>query len=236
MKMTKSSLSFFGKVIIITIIILVIATIGANIIIHYCPSNPGYYDYSVKISGLSDYSGLPVTQIVVPIPSIGNESIYSDEQFQYNNYGGWKSFLVVTEDGKILEFQSFYANLTDISASYTMETDDYPKIEEINKNIFVPKGRSLLKKENTTTGYSYIIIPENLHPLSNYSEPISLSVTLTVHGGTTFGKSHLEREYQISITEQIPPGTTGVIPVEPQVYYRDSISEGFRPLKEEEQI
>lgn len=236
MKMTKSSLSFFGKVVIIAIIIFVIATISGNIIIHYYPSNPGYYSYSVKISGLSDYSGSPVTQIVVPIPSIGNESIYPDEQFQYNYYGGWKSFLVVTEHGKMLEFQSFDTNLTDISASYTMETEDYPKIEDLNKNIFVPTGRSLLKNENTTTGYSYIIIPENFRPLSNSSEPISVSMKLTIHGGTTFGKSHLEREYQVSIKQQIPPGTTGVIPVKPQVYYRDSISEGFRPLKEEEQI
>ncbi|ADN35645.1 hypothetical protein Mpet_0876 [Methanolacinia petrolearia DSM 11571] len=227
--MTKLSFSFLGKAVIIFVTILVIITIGGNIIIHYYPSSSGYYSYSVKISGLSDYSGSPVTQIVVPIPSIGNESIFADERFQYQDYGGWKSFLVDTEHGKMLTFQSNDANLADINAVYTKETDEYPDTEEINEDIFVPAGRSLLRTDNTTAGYSYIILPDDLRPLSNSSTPISVSIKLTVHGGTKFGKPDLDRECQIAIEEQITPGTTGIIPVEPQVYYRDSISEGFRP-------
>ena len=232
--MTESSFSFFGKIAIIIIIILVIITIGGNIIIHYYPSSPGYYCYSVKFSGLSDYSGSPVTQIVVLIPSIGNESIFADERFQYQDYGDWESFLVVTEHGKMLGFQSNDANLADINAVYTKETDEYPGNEEINEDIFVPGGGSLLRTDNTTAGYIYIIIPDDLLPLSNSSAPISVSIKLTVHGGTTFGKPDLDREYQVAIKEQITPGTTGIIPVEPQVYYRDSISEGFRPLEDQD--
>lgn len=225
---SKSSLSFFGKAAIIFIIVLIIATIGANIIIHFYPSAPGYYDYYVKISGLSDYEGSSVTRIAVPIPSIGNESRFPDERFRYLTYGDWESFPVVTGKGKMLEFRSSGTTLTDIGAYYTKETDTYPETYEIIEEIFIPTGQSIPGTENTTEGCGYIIISDNLRPLSNSSGPISVSVKLTIHGGTTFGNPHLSREYQVVIEEQIPPGETGIIPVEPKIYYRDSISEGFR--------
>lgn len=235
--MAISSLSFFAKIIVVMSVLCVILAIVGNIIIHY-PLVSGYYDYSIKITGLSDYQGDSVTQIVVPIPSLEGVSIISDEQFQHKTYGNWTSLLVVTEHGKMLAFQSIATNLTDLNACFAKEIRKYPTADEINGDLFVPTGRSLLRTENTTGNCTYIIIPDALQPLSNTSRPITVYVNLTIHNSgtthnnsTTLDEPHLNREYHVSIAEQIPPGTTGVIPVEPQVYYRDSLSENFRPLE-----
>ncbi|PKL61012.1 MAG: hypothetical protein CVV31_13725, partial [Methanomicrobiales archaeon HGW-Methanomicrobiales-2] len=55
-------------------------------------------------------------------------------------------------------------------------------------------------------------------------------INVSVSGSTTFGERR--PDYLVSIVEQIPPGKTGIIPVEPKIYYRDSLGEAFRPLEE----
>jgi len=76
----------------------------------------GYYDYTISTDGLSDYCGGLVNEIVVPIPVIGDEQIFSDMKLQKKISGDWTSLMFVSKDGKMLVFPSFWENLSVFSS------------------------------------------------------------------------------------------------------------------------
>jgi hypothetical protein len=228
--MVPSIISFLGKVIGVSLLAIAIVAIGGNILIHYYPTVPGHYSYVVSVTGLSSYHGDPITEIVVPIPAIDGSPIFSEKDLQRIVSDNCTPLPVMTKDGEMLALRLPGENLTKISAAKSRDFSKDPSLEEIQEGVFVPTSSRLFEAGNTSDRFPYIIVPDSLRPVSNYPNPISVSINFTIFGSTAFGERR--PDYLVSIVEQIPPGKTGVIPVEPQIYYRDSLGEAFRPLEE----
>ena len=228
--MVPSIISFLGKVIGVSLLAIAIVAIGGNILIHYYPTSSGDYSYVVSITGLSDYRGDPVTEIVVPLPAISGSPIFFEEDLQRMVSENCTPLPVMTKDGEMLALRLVGKNLTDISAAISRDFSKDPSLEEVQEGVFVPTSSRLFEAGNTPDDFPYIIIPGSLHPVSSDPNPISVSINFSVSGSTTFGEHR--PDYLVSIMEQIPPGRTGIIPVEPRIYYRDSLGEPFRPLEE----
>ncbi|MDV2480992.1 hypothetical protein F8E02_03005 [Methanoculleus sp. Wushi-C6] len=225
--MVPSIIPFLGKVIGVSLLAIAVIAIGGNILVHYYPTVPGHYSYVVSITGLSDYQGDPITEVVVPIPAIGGSPVFSEKDLQRMISGNCTPLPVMTKDGEMLALRLVGTDLTDISAAKSRDFSKDPSLEEVQEGVFVP---SSLWPSETANASPYIIIPDSLRPVSSDPGPISISINVTVFGSTTFGEHR--PDYLISIVEQIPPGRTGIIPVEPRIYYRDSFREAFRPLEE----
>lgn len=234
--MVPSRISFLGKVIGISLLVITIVAIGGNILVHSHQTqmvsghSSGHYSYAVSITGLSDYQGDPITEIVVPIPAIGGSPVFSEKDLQRMISDNCTPLLVMTEDGEMLALRLLGTNLTDASAANSGVFSKEVSLEEIREGGFVPTSSGLFGAGNTSDDFPYIIIPDSLHPISNHSNPILVSINVSVSGSTTFGEHR--PDYLVSIVEQIPPGKTGIIPVGQRIYYRDDLGEAFRPLEE----
>ena len=228
--MVPSVISFLGKVIGVSLLAIAIVAIGGNILIHYYPTSSGHYSYVVSITGLSDYQGNPITEIVVPVPAISGSPVFSEKELQRMVSENCTPLPVMTKDGEMLALRLVGTDLTDISAAKSRDFSKDPSLEEVQKGGFVPTSSRLFEARNSSDDFPYIIIPDSLHPISNHSSPILVSINFSVSGSRTFGEHR--PDYLVSIVEQIPPGRTGVIPVEPRIYYRESFREAFRPLEE----
>jgi hypothetical protein len=227
--MIPSIISFLGKIIGVSLLVIAIVAIGGNILIHYYPTVSGHYSYVVSITGLSGYQGDPIMEIVVPVPAIGGSPVFSEKDLQRMGSDNCTPLPVMTKDGEMLALRFSGKNLTDVSVVQSRDFSKDPSLEEMQEGVFVPTSSRLFEARNTSDDFPYIIIPDSLHPISSYPEPISVSINFSVFGSTTFGEHR--PDYLVSIMEQIPPGKTGIIPVEPQIYYRDSLGEAFHPLE-----
>ena len=187
------------------------------------------YSYAVSVTGLSDYQGDPIIDIVVPIPAIGGSPAFSEENLRQMTSDNCTPSPVMTEDGEMLALRLCGTDLTDISAAKSRDFSKDLSLEEMQEGVFVPTSSRLFEAGNTSDDFPYIIIPDSLHPISSYPELISVCINFSVFGSTTFGEHR--PDYLVSIMEQIPPGKTGIIPVEPRIYSRDSLGEAFHPLE-----
>lgn len=236
--MVPSIISFLGKVIGVSLLAIAIVAIGGNILVHSHQTQTvsGHYScqdsyvYAVSITGLSDYRGDPVTEIVVPLPAIGGSPVFSEEDLQRMASENCTPLPVMTENGKMLALRLPGNNLTDISAANTGGFSKEVSREEIREGGFVPRSSRFFEAGNASDTSPYIIVPDSLRPVSDDPEPILVSINFTIFGGRTSGEHR--PDYRVSIVEQIPPGRTGIIPAEPRIYYRDSFREAFRPLEE----
>ncbi|HOI14321.1 MAG TPA: hypothetical protein PLG75_10695 [Methanoculleus sp.] len=234
--MSPSIISFLAKVIGVSLLVIAIVAIGGNILVHYHQTQivSGHswdYSYAVSVTGLSGYRGDPVMEIVLPLPAIGGSPVFSGEDLRRMTSDNCTTLPVTTEDGEMLGLRLPGTDLTDASAAQSGGFSREVSREEIAGGGFVP-GLSRLSKAGDTS--PYIIIPGSLRPVSADPEPIWVSINFIVFGGRTSGEQR--PDYRISIMEQIPPGKTGIIPVEPQVYHRDSFREAFRPLEENDSV
>ncbi|MCE5337931.1 MAG: hypothetical protein LLF90_04505 [Methanomicrobiaceae archaeon] len=232
--MVPSIISFLGKVIGVSLLAIAIVAIGGNILVHYHQTQmvsghySGHYSYVVSITGLSDYQGDPVTDIVVPIPAIGGSPVFSEENFQQMTSDNCTPLPITTGDGEMLALRLPGTNLTNISAAKSGGFSRDLLLEEIREDGFVPGSSRFFGAENTSGDFPYIIIPDSLHPISSCPEPISVSINFSIFGSTTSGEHR--PDYLVSIVEQIPPGKAGKIPVEPVIYRRNSLGEPFEPI------
>ena len=234
--MVPSIISFLGKVIGVSLLVITIVAIGGNILVHHhqiqmVSEHSWDYSYAVSVTGLSGYRGDPITEIVLPLPAVGDSPIFSGEDLRWMTSDNCTTLPVTTEDGEMLGLRLPGADLTDASAAHSGGFLKDLSREEIAEGGFVPGLSHLSKAGNASP---YIIIPDSLRPVSDDPEPILASINFTVFGGRTSGEQR--PDYLISIMEQIPPGKTGIIPVEPQVYHRDSFREAFRPLEENDSV
>ncbi len=228
--MAPSSLSFFAKAVAGMIVFFVILAIAGNIVVHYYPTVSGHYSYIVSVTGLSGYQGGSVTEIVVPVPAIRGSPIFSDEELQRIGFSGnWTSLPVTTQDGVMLALRSQGRDLANTSGVISHDFSEDPS-GEVLQEVYVPTASRLFEAGNTSDEFPYIIIPDTLRPASNTTSPISVRIDFNVMGSTTFGEK--KPDYRISLVTQIPPGTTGIIPIEPEIYYRNTYTEQFRPLDE----
>ncbi|MBP7411344.1 hypothetical protein [Methanoculleus sp. 10] len=232
--MVPSIISFLGKVIGVSLLVIAIVAIGGNILVHYHQAQmvsghySGHYSYVVSITGLSDYQGDPVTEIVVPVPAIGGSPVFSEEDLQRMTSDNCTPLPITTEDEEMLALRLPGTNLTDISAAKLGGFSRDLSLEEIREGGFVPGSSRFSEAGNTSDDSPYIIIPDSLHPISGDPDPILVSINFTIFSSTTSGEHR--PDYLVSIVEQIPPGKTGKIPVEPVTYRRNSWGEPFEPI------
>lgn len=229
--MAPSIISFLAKVVVVSLLAIAIVAIGGNILVHYhqtrmMSEHSWDYSYAVSITGLSGYRGDPITEIVLPLPAVGGSPVFSGEDLRWMTSDNCTTLPVTTEDGEMLGLRLPGADLTDVSAAHSGGFLREVSREEIAASGFVP-GLSRLSKAGNAS--PYIIVPDSLRPVSDDPEPILVSINFTISGE---GRP----DYHISIMERIPPGKTGIIPVEPRIYHRDSSREPFRPLEEKNSI
>ncbi|WP_305066171.1 hypothetical protein [Methanoculleus sp.] len=183
-------------------------------------SNPGYYRYTVTIGDLSNYTGEPVTDIIVPMPMRDGELVFSEEELQYRQFGNWKSVIVVTPYGKMLAFQSVGANLTDIHAEFFKNFDPGelrltdPQNESLSPLMRGGLNASAGWNSSTRDGSGYtsvLFLPEDLVPLNASATDVAVNLELTVSEGTHHSISG--DTFRVSILEHVPPDIRGVIPV-----------------------
>jgi len=183
-------------------------------------SNPGYYRYAVTIDGLSNYTGEPVTDIIVPMPMRGGNLVFSEEELQYKQFGNWKSVIVVTPHGKMLAFQSLGANLTDIYAEFFKGFDPgelrLTNLQNESLSPLMSGGQDTPVRWNSSTQVrsnctSVLFLPEDLVPLNVNATDIDVNLELTVSEGIHHSISG--DTFRMSILEHIPPDIRGAIPV-----------------------
>ncbi len=209
--------------------ILAIVIVGGNILVHQIPTVSGHYSYVVSITGLSGYQGDPVTEFVVPVPAVRGSPVFSEEELQgIGPSGNWTSVPVMTDGGIMLALRSSGTDLTDTFAVMSRDFSEDPSAEVLQEGVYVPTASR--SSENASENFPYIIVPDSLRPVSNDAAPITVRINFTVVGSMNFGDK--KPDYRISLMKQIPPGTTGIIPVKPEFSYRSSFAERFRPLGE----
>lgn len=224
--MSTQNTHFLVVAVAFCIILVIAAIFGMNYYIHQ--NQPGYYEYTISVHGLSDYRGGLVNEIVVPIPVIGGEQVFSDAKFQKEVSGNLTSVMVVSKYGKMLAFRSFGENLSNISAVFSRDLDRYPSEEEVEAGLLSP-ALSQQPDSNADKGAStYLILPDSLSPLSDDAGPISVRIRFYVYGDLSNGE--YVGDYLAAIDEEIPPGTTGIVPVRIQTSYRENPGEAFRPI------
>ena len=234
--MVPSIISFLGKVLGVSLLAIAVAAIGGNILVHSQQTQmvSGHYSwdysYAVSVTRLSDYQGDPIIDVVVPIPAIGGSPVFSGEDFRQITSDNCTPIPAMTEDGEMLALRLRGTDLTDISAAKSGGFSRDLSLGEVQEGVFVPSSLRPSEAENIPDDFPYIIIPASLHPVSSDPSPILVSINFSVFGSTTSGEHR--PDYLVAIVEQIPPGRTGIIPVEPRIYYRDSFREDFRPLEE----
>jgi len=228
----KKIFFFIAKVAILALILIFAFIACSDYYIH--TTQPGYYQakYSITIKNISLYSpnGF-ITDIIVPVPILNGEDVFSDEDLQGITFGHWRSVLVESEDGKMLALQSIGTNLSDISA--TFETD-HRQIGEKRwnaKNLSLTPGSDRISgingsqiswiESNNPHSTTIVLIPENLPPLSGNVPPITVELEYLVLGDRT-GIFTID-DYRLQGNCDVPRNFSGKIPVGLYSYSRKSI-------------
>lgn len=223
----------FSRNLAIAFVVLLLAALAlmfiVNVSIHQ--GHPGYYGYAISIQGLSCYKGGLVNDIIVPIPLMGGEQVFSDAALQNKNFGNWTSLLVILDNGtKMLAFQSLGENMTDIEAVFSTALPESITTGELSaafrSPLMVGDGGEEESGNNRTT---FIILPEDLRPACNDATP-PLSVHLSFSAHRYFSSNSTMIEYQAAASGDVPPGTTGLFPLKISTGRRIPPEETFRPL------
>jgi hypothetical protein len=213
------------KTIFLGIVACVVFLVAVSLIgVAYINNTPGFYTYVIRIEGLQNYQPTLITDIIIPIPDTGEEGPgFTDEDFQYQTFGDWRSMLVMTPYGKMLAFESIGRNLTDINAIFTKAYDGGIRIEDINRSSFQPvlpvkaSGYTQwIDGKDSGLDYSTIVyIPDSIHPLRAGNANISFSLDLTASEGMQHSISG--KRYHMVVREEIPAGVRNWTQVVAQV-------------------
>jgi len=214
---TKSMALILGSVIIGITILLLAVFAGAA----WINSNPGCYIYRVSVENLSQYTGGPVTEIIVPVPMRDGELVFSEEDLQNGQSGNWKPGIVETTHGSMLVFRSSGdGNLTDIHAEFFRGfAPGEPTVTRIQNESLSPltsKASGDSEEWKPDTEYiSVVILPLNLTPLDPDAGEILIDLELSVSEGLSHSVGG--DLFHVNILEQIPPEIRGEIPVGAQI-------------------
>jgi hypothetical protein len=206
----------FVVIVIIAAFVVLLPLFGAS----WINSNPGFYEYKISTEGLSQYQGGLITDIIVPMPMRDGSLVFSEEELQNQQFGNWKSVIVVTPHGKMLAFQSTDGDLTDIDADFFKKFDPgelaVTDIRDESLSPLIRENSDESKEwnsgtENRSEYVSIIFLPEDLVPLNANATDIVVNLELTISEG--LNHSILGDTFRVTILERIPPEIRGEIPV-----------------------
>ena len=88
-----------------------LAVLGVLILgLAWADVNPATYTYQVTVTGLENYTGGPVTDILVPLPLREGEMIFSEEDLEGQRWR-LEDFLCRDTEGRMLAFQTMVRDL-----------------------------------------------------------------------------------------------------------------------------
>lgn len=235
------ALFLIGIVTVLSTILMFYAFFGALGGTAYFESQPASYEYRISVLGLNNYSGNLVTDIIVPIPMRNGEQIFTDEEMQNKSFGNWTSMLVVTEEGKMLAFQTNDRNLTNINVRFRKDLNYSIDIKDIMQDALLYPVTSdaaanytkwIYDDKNIQNYTTYVYIDRNIQPVKSDNNTITFDLKLKVYNGMVHGKSL--NNYMIDVFEAIPEGVKGPVPVKTQLSVVSTV-EGFGwvPLRPE---
>jgi hypothetical protein len=223
MKITDRNVLIIGIIAFIAVISLVwFFGIG------YINNSPGVYKYTVDIEGLENYEPSLITDIIVPLPVRGDQSVFNDDDLQYRTFGTWKTVLVMTRFGKMLAFESVGRNLTDIHAEFYQKYPEGTRIENITRESLSPvlplsPSAYAGNAEGNDPAHDYstiIYIPDTIRPLHPETDSLTFNLELTASEGMQ--RSRAGRTYQVVILEKFPPNVNNMTPVAAHVSIMNS--------------
>lgn len=189
----------------------------------YFEYQPASYDYRISVQGLNNYSGGLVTDIIVPIPMMKGEQIFTDDEMQNQSFGNWRSTLVVTKQGKMLAFQTKDKNLTNIDARFRKDLNYTVDIKNIMDNaLFYPISNDstanytiwVYGDKNVQNYTTYVYIDQNIQPVKSDNNTIAFNLGLALRGNMVHGRA---KNYKVDVFEAIPESVKGPIPVKAQL-------------------
>lgn len=206
----------FAVAIVGAIVLLVVVIFAGSALIHDMPAT---FTYTVSINGLDRYNGGLASDILVPMPMINGEQVFSDDELQYRQFGQWKSMLVVTPLGKMIAFQTLDQNLTNIRAQWFRQTKGEKHTIDISSPLLFPKINQTLNNSGLDSGngwsdfgYTSNVYVENaIQPLDKNNDTISFDLTFSVSEGSYLG--FFGNAYRARVSEEVAPGKTRIIPV-----------------------
>jgi len=228
----KKTFFFVAKVAILAIIIIFAFIAYSDYCIHN--TQPGYYQakYSITIKNISFYSPKGfITDIIVPVPKLNGEDVFSDEDLHGITFGHWKSVLVKSEDGKMLALQSIGVNLSDISATFETNHRQIGERRWNAKNLSLTPSTGRISginrsqitwiEPNNSHSTTIVLIPDNLPPLSENAPLITVELEYLVLGDRT-GMYTID-DYRLQGHCEVPLDFSGKIPLDLHSYSRKSI-------------
>ncbi len=222
---TKKNHSIFliGIVTVLSTILMFYAFFGALGGQAYFEEQPATYIYTISVQGLSNYSGGLGTDIIVPIPMRKGEQIFNDEEMQNKSFGNWTSMLVVTNEGKMLAFQTRDKNLTNIDARFRKDVNYSIDLKNIMDNaLLYPISNYgianytiwIYSDKNVQNYTTYVYIDQNIQPLKSDNNTITFNLGFALRGNMVHGRAI---NYQVDVFEAIPESVKGPIPVKAQL-------------------
>lgn len=189
----------------------------------WADTNPAVYTYQVTVTGLGNYTGGPVTDILLPLPLREGEIVFPEEDLEGQHVGVWKTLFAETTGGKMLVFQTMERNLSDISVTFGSPAENYFLIDDIIRESFspviddAPAGytRWAFGTGDVRNFTTLVRLDEGLRPETADAGPIVIHLRITAGGGRLHGVTG--EKYQVEVYEAIPPHVTGFIPVRAQV-------------------
>jgi len=198
--------------------------------------NPATYTYRVTVTGLDNYTGGPVTDILVPLPLREGKMIFSEEDLEGQRVGAWKTLFAETPKGRMLVFQTMERDLSDISVTFGSPVEKYFLIDDITRESFspvvteAPAGytRWAFGTGDVQNFTTLVRLDEGIRPKTADAGPIVIHLWITAGGGRLHGITG--EKYQVEVYEAIPPGVTGFVPVRAQVARFGDV--GIVPVRE----
>ncbi|MDI6720664.1 MAG: hypothetical protein QMD46_13755 [Methanomicrobiales archaeon] len=179
--------------------------------------------YTISVQGLAKYQGGLTTTIIVPLPMVNEHPLFSDEDLQNQTFGRWTSTLVMTDDGKMLAFQTRGPILTDIRAEFSRVEDIRVIQREIQSVRFspvvdaAPAGES---KEMCGSGIiaeqsTMVFVDDTIRSIDGTNHSITFDIDFRTGGGVINGIQTVK--YRARVSEIIAGGMAGPIPVKAQI-------------------
>jgi hypothetical protein len=205
--------------IVLGIILCAVAYFAFIVIAAGPTTQRSHFHYRITFQGLDQYRGGLITTILVPLPYWQDKPAFSDEELMNMSFDSWRTQIVMTDDGKMLAFQTLEENPTNIDADFLKYYEPSFPWGESFEGALLPQGKepggmytSWLYGFGKGEGPSTILfIDESMEPGASGNTTLSTNIEFYSGGGTFLGIG--SDTYRISIREEIPGGIRGPIPV-----------------------
>lgn len=179
--------------------------------------------YTISVTGLEGYQGTIGDEIIVPLPVHNGIEVFSDNDLQDKKFGNWTSVLVVTNDGKMLGFQTNSGYLSDIHARFYKSSDKADTYTDDDKTLMpiIQNSGPLYTSRISDLGYvknytTRMYISDTIRPANPAANGILFDVTFLHTDGISSGKTG--KNYHAEIHDEIPVNVSGPVPVNAQVW------------------